>query len=78
MQCTSHAAEVLTLLLSLTPYLRLFYLALYPSKHDMWAMKDPDENKSYKYVAGLLMVLPQALRLSPGFRTCEDGKAMFR
>lgn len=31
MQCTSHAAEVLTLLLSLTPCLRLFYLALYPS-----------------------------------------------
>ncbi|KAH0021040.1 hypothetical protein KCU78_g6270, partial [Aureobasidium melanogenum] len=39
MRCTNHAAEVLTLLLSLTQLLRLFYLMIYPSDTDEpWVM----------------------------------------
>ncbi|KAG9747453.1 hypothetical protein KCU73_g7346, partial [Aureobasidium melanogenum] len=39
MHCTNHAAEVLTLLLSLTLQLRLFYLTIHPSDTDKpWVM----------------------------------------
>ncbi|KAH0365909.1 hypothetical protein KCU65_g5739, partial [Aureobasidium melanogenum] len=36
--CTVDAAEVLTLLLPLTPHLDFFRLTLYPSKTDMWVL----------------------------------------
>ncbi|KAG9665374.1 hypothetical protein KCU64_g101, partial [Aureobasidium melanogenum] len=46
MHCTSHAAEVLTLLLSLTPHLRLFYLTIYPSDTEKPWIETPKTPRS--------------------------------
>ncbi|KAG9856859.1 hypothetical protein KCU98_g3460, partial [Aureobasidium melanogenum] len=71
MHCTSHAAEVPTLLLPLTPHLRLFYLTIYPSDTDKpWVMP----------TAGF-EALTQLLRLSDlsiRFENAENAKVAIR
>lgn len=71
MHCTSHAAEVLTLLLSLTPHLRLFYLTIYPSDtYKPWVMP----------TAGFeaLTQLPCLSDLCIRFKNAENAKVAIR